>query len=135
MSLWERAVEGSSADIVHHLTVVNKKSGDVLIIEANQCPFNKKWIFCCYLALLHWCPGHVQLCLCKLWLQPEDLMGLVRPLPEHVALNETRTKQSSLLNVTFQLLPGEHVCKWLSFLLAQGKFFSVGVSVRCCFAA
>lgn len=55
MSLWERAVEGCFADIVRHLTVVNKKSGDVLVIEANQYPFNKKWIFCCYLALLHWC--------------------------------------------------------------------------------
>lgn len=136
VSVWERSLKGCFADTVCHLTVVNKKSGYVLVVKANQCPFNKKWVFCCCLTLLHCCPWPlVALSLCKLWPHQQSSQGLPFPYQCNIALNEIRTQQSpSECDLSFQLLPGERTCKWLNFLLAQCKFFSVGISVWCCFA-
>ena len=137
VSVWERSLKGYFADMVYHLTVVNKKSRYVLVIKANLYPFNKKQGFCCCLTLLHCCLWpFAALSLYKLWLQPADLAGLAIPLPVQYCSPEIRTQQSSSeCDLSFQLLLGEHTCKWLNFLLAQCKFFSVGISVRCCFAA
>lgn len=100
-------------------------------MKARGYPFNKKGVFCCCCI-----PVPLQPHLLTLQLQLEALQDLPFPYQCNPALNEIRTqKSSSERSLSFQLLPGEHACKWLSFLLAQCKFFSVGISVWCCFAA
>lgn len=100
-------------------------------MEARGYPFNKKGVLCCCCI-----PVPLQPHLLTLQLQLEALQDLPFPYQCNPALNEIRTqKSSSERGLSFQLLPGEHACKWLSFLLAQCKFFSVGISVWCCFAA
>lgn len=101
------------------------------MVKARGYPFTKKGVFCCYFI-----PVPLQPHLLPLQLQLEALQDLPFPYQCNPALNEIRTqKSSSERGLSFQLLPGVHTCKWLNFLLAQCKFFSVGISVWCCFAA
>lgn len=101
------------------------------MIKTRGHPFNKKGVF-------SWCCIPVSLQPPLLTPQPqlEAFQDLPFPYQCNPALNEIRTqKSSSERDLSFQLLPGEHTCKWLNFLLAQCKFFSVEISVWCCFAA
>lgn len=101
------------------------------MVKARGYPFTKKGVFCCCFI-----PVPLQPHLLPLQLQLEALQDLPFPYQCNPALNEIRTqKSSSERGLSFQLLPGVHTCKWLNFLLAQCKFFSVGISVWCCFAA
>lgn len=96
-------------------------------MEARGYPFNKKGVLCCCCI-----PVPLQPRLLTLQLQLEALQDLPFPLP--VQSCSQRNQDTEILLWTW-LFPGEHACKWLSFLLAQCKFFSVGISVWCCFAA
>lgn len=99
--------------------------------KARGYSFSKKGFFCCCFI-----PVPLQPHLLPLQPQLEASQDLPFPYQCNPALNEIRTqKSSSERGLSFQLLPGVHTCKWLNFLLAQCKFFSVGISVWCCFAA
>lgn len=89
-------------------------------MKARGYPFNKKGVLCCCCI-----PAPLQPRLLTLQPQLKALQDLPFPLP--VQSCSQRNQDTEILLWTW-LFPGEHACKWLSFLLAQCKFFSVGIS-------